>query len=105
MQEEKKKILLQITELKKNDPFADPDHVSDNAAIDTDAREQIGHDTIEAEVKDLQRRLDDTELSLKKITKGTYGVCEKCHQPIPLPRLKLMPEARYCITCERKLRK
>ncbi len=105
LEEEKKKNLIQITELKKNDPFSDPDHVSDNADIDTDTREQIGHDTIEAQIKDLQRRTDEIDLALKKINKGNYGNCEKCHQAIPQPRLNLIPEARYCIDCEKKIRK
>jgi len=103
--EEKGKILRQIKDLKESDPFSDPAHVNDNAAIDTDAREQIGHDTIEAQVKDLQRRLVDIDLALRKIEKGVYGICEKCRQYIPLARLELIPEARYCVECEKKLRK
>ena len=102
---DKKKILLQITELKEEDPFSDPDHASDNAAVDTDVREQVGHETVEAEIKDLKRRLVDIEITLKKITKNRYGYCEKCSINIPLPRLKLVPEARYCVDCEKKLRK
>jgi len=103
LEDEKKKNLIQIAELKKNDPFSDPDHASDNAAVDTDAREQIGHDTIEAQIKDLQRRTDEIDLALKKIKKGNYGNCEKCYQVIPEARLNLIPEARYCIDCEKKL--
>ena len=105
LQKEKEKILKQINELKKNDPFADPDHASDNAAVDTDVREQVGHETIEAQIKYLQKKLDDIEIALNKMAKKNYGTCEKCHQNIPFPRLKLIPEARYCIGCEQKLRK
>lgn len=95
----------QIEELKKSDPFADPDHATDNAAVDTDVREQVGHDTIEAEIKDLQRRLQDIEIAVQKIQKRKYGMCERCGKEIPLPRLKILPEARYDIACEQKLRK
>lgn len=102
---DKKKLLRQITELKKNDPFSDPDHASDNAAVDTDVREQVGHETIEAQIKDLQSRLSDIEIALKKITRGSYGSCEKCRKQIPIPRLNLISEARFCIDCEKKLRK
>jgi len=103
--EEKQKSLKQIEELKQGDPFSDPDHANDNAAIDTDAREQIGHDTIEAQIKDLQRRVIDIDLALKKVEKGTYGVCEKCNSSIPIARIELIPEARFCVACEKKLRK
>lgn len=105
LEEEKAKILTQIEELRKDDPFSDPDHASDNAAVDTDVREQVGHDTIEAQIKDLQKRLEDIELAFKKIQKGTYGLCEKCGKIIPPARLELIPEARYCVDDEKKLRK
>lgn len=105
LQKEAKKLQKQIAELKKSDPFADPDHVLDNAAVDTDVREQVGHDTIEAEIKDLQRKLSDIDLAIIKMQKGKYGVCERCGKPIPIARLKILPEARYDIECEQKLRK
>ena len=91
---------LQTTEtmekLQENDPFKDPDHVNDNAAVDTDVREQLGHDTIEAEIKSLQRKIDYIHNALEKMKKGTYGVCESSGNPISFERLKLVPEARYC---------
>lgn len=104
LEEELKKILLQVETLKKDDPFADPDHASDNAAVDTDVREQVGHETIEAQVKDLIRRCNDIKLALMRIGKGSYGECEKCGRSIPQARLRLVSEARYCIECEKKLR-
>ena len=67
MEEERRKNLNQIELLKKDDPFADPDHASDNAAVDTDVREQVGHDTIEAEIKDMKKRVVDIDNALKKI--------------------------------------
>lgn len=105
MLRETKKLQKQIEDLKKNDPFADPDHATDNAAVDTDVREQVGHDTIEAEIKDLQRKLNDMNLALQKMTKGKYGMCERCGLAIPIARLKLLPEARYDVDCEQKLRR
>ena len=105
LHKEAKNLQKQIEELKKNDPFSDPDHATDNAAIDTDVREQVGHDTIEAEVKDLKRRLIDIDLALQKIEKGKYGYCERCGNSIPIARLKILPEARYDIECEQKLRR
>lgn len=105
LEKDRDKIFQQVAKLQKEDPFSDPDHASDNAAVDTDVREQVGHDTIEAEIKDLKRRLTDIEITLKKITKNRYGYCEKCGINILLARLKLVPEARYCVDCEKKLRK
>lgn len=103
LQEEKVKLLSQIVELRKDDPFSDPDHASDNAAIDTDVREQVGHETIMAQIKDLQRKMKEVEMALETISKGKYGYCVRCGQQIPFKRLQLIPEARYCVTCEREL--
>jgi len=103
LEEDKEEIKLQIQELEKDDPFSDPDHASDNAAIDTDVREQVGHDTIEAQIKDLKKKAEEVGIALEKISKRRYGFCEKCGMQIPIPRLSLIPEARYCIDDEKKL--
>jgi RNA polymerase-binding transcription factor DksA len=104
LEEDRTNLLSQIDTLKNGDPFKDPDHASDNAAIDTDVREQIGHETITAEIRDLTKRIEYIEVALKKTTKGTeYGVCERCGRDIPMARLKFVPEARYCVKCESEL--
>lgn len=98
-------IQEQIKQLKKDDPFSDPDYSSDNAAIDTDVREQDYHAIVEAKIKQLEKRLTDIEQAIINTDKGTYGYCRNCKDQIPLPRLKLVPEAQYCVTCESKMRK
>ncbi len=105
LEKEKKRSLDQVVNLKKDDPFTDPEHASDNAAIDTDVREQVGHETIEAEIKDLERRVMDIDIALRKISRGQYGICERCKKAIPQARLRLIPEAAFDIDCEKKLRK
>lgn len=99
------KILKQIETLKKEDPFKDPDRVIDNAAVDTEVREQDSHQIIEAQINNLNKRLNDIEIALKKMSKNRYGYCEKCGKPILIKRLELLPEARYCVDCDSKLRK
>lgn len=96
-------LIKRIEELRREDPFADPDHVNDNAAVDTDVREQVGHDTIEAQITSLSKKLDHVQSALKKMIKDKYGLCESCERPIKLERLQLLPEAKYCIDCERRL--
>ena len=97
LQSEKIKILEQIAKMKLDDPFSDPDHAIDNAAVDTDVREQESHLILEAETKQLERRLEDIEIALNKIVKGTYGYCEKSNKLIPKERLELIPEARFIV--------
>jgi len=105
IEEEQKKLLTQIEVLKSEDPFSDPSHADDNAAVDTDVREQVGHDTIEAEIKDANKRLVELKHAEEMMKKGKYGVCERCNKDIPQARLELVPEAKYCIECKKALSK
>lgn len=91
------KIEKEIKSLKKDDPFSDPEHANDNAAVDSDVREQSEHQIIEAQINDLEKRASDIKIALGKIAKGTYGVCEKTNRPIPESRLELVPEARFLV--------
>ncbi|OMF22758.1 molecular chaperone DnaK [Paenibacillus sp. FSL H8-0548] len=37
------------------------------------------------------------EAALNAISSGSYGICEACHEPIPLDRLDAVPDTLYCI--------
>ncbi|MFF5078001.1 TraR/DksA family transcriptional regulator [Actinoplanes sp. NPDC000266] len=75
------------------DSNADDEHDPEGATIGFEraqltallaaARERI------AEVDDALRRVDD----------ASYGVCERCGQPIGAERLAVRPFARFCIKC------
>lgn len=45
----------------------------------------------------LRAQLVEVEHALSKFETGTYGLCEHCGLPIPLARLRALPEARYDI--------
>ncbi len=42
----------------------------------------------------------EIDAALGRIEAGTYGVCERCQQPIPKPRLRALPYARLCVACK-----
>jgi DnaK suppressor protein len=42
----------------------------------------------------------EIDQALAKIEAGTYGMCEKCGQPIPKARLKALPAAPLCVACK-----
>jgi len=50
----------------------------------------------------MELRLRDISLALKKIKKSKYGKCERCGKQIDGKRLKIYPEARYCLSCDKK---
>lgn len=104
LEEELAKLHQQIQKLKSDDPFSDPDYASDNAAVDTDSREQEYHAIIEAQIKELKRRMREVQAALDAIKKDRYGFCMKCGAAIPMARLELVPEALYCVKCESEMR-
>ena len=70
--------------------------------IDTDLRGDRGDDSIDLQawdtteqgVLDLQGQLAEVEHALAKLAAGTYGIGERSGRPIPLARLRVLPEAR-----------
>jgi DnaK suppressor protein len=46
-----------------------------------------------------RRHLQDVREALARVDAGTYGVCERCGQPIPPERLEALPAAKACVTC------
>jgi len=49
-----------------------------------------------------RRELDDISDALARLETGTYGRCERCGHPMALARLRAVPAARYCLTCQQK---
>jgi DnaK suppressor protein len=52
----------------------------------------------------LREALAEVEHALDKLARGTYGICERCGQPIDPVRLEAMPATRFCIVCASKLK-
>ena len=65
--------------------------------IEADEYEEAGN--LLAIKKELEFRLEEIDLALKKIKENKYGLCEKCGKRIE-PRILLVnPAARYCKRC------
>src|SRR6476661_1892318 len=43
------------------------------------------------------------EEALDRINSGDYGVCLSCEEEIPEKRLRALPWARYCVTCQEEM--
>lgn len=46
-----------------------------------------------------EQELMRVEHALRAIEQGTYGVCQRCGQPIAVARLNAMPFAVSCVRC------
>ncbi len=49
---------------------------------------------------DMQDVLSQTESALERLDAGTYGLCQRCGQPIAAERLEAFPFVTYCIQCQ-----
>lgn len=72
------------------DPAEDAPGDSGDSSVDLQGWDD-GHQSL----VDAQASLAEVENALAKFDQGTYGLCEVCGRPIPLARLRVLPEARY----------
>ena len=97
----------QIADLKRNEAApADPldtievDAPGDEGDASVDLQDRDETDTL---LRDLRGQLSEVEHALTKFETGTYGICERCGRPIPLARLRVLPEARYDVEYEEEV--
>jgi DnaK suppressor protein len=50
-----------------------------------------------------QQSLDRIDRALARIAEGTYGICERCGEPIGRERLEVRPSATLCIEDQRRV--
>jgi len=66
-----------------------------------DLAEDINLKHLSSHRDDLQK-LDE---AIRKLSEGTYGICEDCGDEISEKRLNILPYAIYCIECKEKREK
>jgi DnaK suppressor protein len=47
--------------------------------------------------------LREVEDALRRVDRGTYGICHECEEPISAKRLDAVPWAKYCVTCQEQV--
>lgn len=92
-------------EIAKEDPFANPSRVEDNAAPDAEADEQFGHARTSAIKTEISKNIIGVRKALTRIKIGKYGICEECGQMIDTARLIAFTEATLCTKDARKREK
>jgi len=78
---------------KKNEPLD----------LDLEAQEVAGFANRISVEKNLEARLEDINVALRRIEAGKYGKCDNCQgKSIEKERLEALPAARLCLDCEKK---
>ncbi len=73
----------------------------ENAAEDFDRLQQQMNR--EVAIRNLDREsklLKEVQRALNRIEHGTFGTCLRCEEDIPEKRLKALPWAAYCVSCQ-----
>lgn len=103
----KKQILDDLSDLSKKDI-----HETDNRTAkfpeygdkaDENAQEISEYSTTIVAEGVLEKALEEIDSTLKRIEKGSYGVCKYCSGEICEKRLEARPTASSCIDCKTKL--
>ena len=63
--------------------------------------ELIEHEKALALTQSLEGRLASIEHALRQMQNGSYGICERCGEPIDPARLEAVPETTLCLNCKR----
>jgi DnaK suppressor protein len=97
-----------VLEAKRNELLlgtSDRDEIRiENAAEDFDRIQQRMNREVAIRNLDRESRLlKSVEEALARIETGDFGVCLRCDETIPKKRLKAVPWASHCLSCQEKL--
>jgi RNA polymerase-binding protein DksA len=104
---EKEKVLNQINALSEETLSSSQRESSGDLSGYSMHMADVGTDNFQRElalglVSNEQQVLYRIEEALKRIDEGTYGVCEVCGERIKEARIKALPFATMCISCQEK---
>ena len=71
----------------------------DDAGFGEGATLEIERGRVLALATNAANRVEQVDAALRRIDAGSYGICERCRQPIAPARLEAMPEATRCVGC------
>ena len=100
-------VLAELSGFTKEDKHAKTEHrpkfTDLGAANDDNAKEVDVYTTNLSVSRILESTLKDIDSALKRIDKGTYGICKYCGKEISEKRLLARPVASACVECKNKL--
>jgi RNA polymerase-binding protein DksA len=71
-------------------------HLADHAS------DMFDREVDESLEENAEQLVQDIDAALARIDQGTYGVCARCGNPIPVERLDAVPYATLCVDCKRR---
>ena len=81
LQHERNTRLAQVTAMESDKPNANKDLVT-------------------AQTTAIRMVLAEIDAAVDRVHDGSYGVCHRCEERIPVGRLEILPYVRYCVRCQ-----
>ena len=110
----------QLTEL-HGDLLAIRDELEDSLALSRDSAQTVDLDQpigrlsrmdalqqqsmVKAQRDRFEQRRGQVLAALRSFERDEYGECRRCNEPIGYRRLKVRPEAPFCVACREELEK
>ena len=54
---------------------------------------------IEAALRKLEEKLGKLKFIKTQVYNNDFGICIKCNKEIPIERMLIVPESRFCVNC------
>ena len=90
------KLTVKINELSEfTGPIEPDDAIGRISRMDAINNKSI----MDASMRNLETRIDQLQKISQVVYDKEFGLCTKCHKPIPIERLRIRPEIRLCADC------
>lgn len=63
----------------------------------------LSQETLFEQASQRRQQLRRIEGALKRMERGSFGICQGCEQEIPLRRLDALPWTQYCLQCQQMI--
>ncbi len=59
----------------------------------------VNSSVVGAALREAEHKLSNLKAMLGKVGDPSFGLCQRCGNPIPLRRLMIMPQSPFCMGC------
>lgn len=88
-----KEEIAQLKELTK--PIAPENAIGRISRMDAINNKSVN----EASLRQMEEKVREIENALTRLDEKDFGMCKRCHKPIPEGRLLLLPGTTTCVNC------
>tara|TARA_B100001758_G_C18322456_1_gene563967 strand:+ start:146 stop:475 length:330 start_codon:yes stop_codon:yes gene_type:complete len=91
-----KKTILSVEEYKQlTKPIKPENSIGRVSRMDAINNKSV----IEAALRKLEEKLEKLKFIKTQVYNNDFGICVKCNQEIPIGRMLIVPESRFCVNC------